>query len=160
MMEESILNTIKDMLGVNKDDFSFDTDIMVHINSALMTLQQYGVGPKDGFRITDASQMWSQFLPDDKKADAAKTYVYLKVKMIFDPPQTSFVMDAYKQEAAEIEYRLKEQIEAYPGDVPDSNAESEEDTHGFSSLSDYYDYLDEQDRREIENAGLFIGGDS
>lgn len=127
ILEESILNTIKDMLGVSKDDFSFDTDIIVHINTALMTLQQYGIGQKEGFRITDASQTWGEFLPEEKKVDATKTYVWLKVKMVFDPPQNSFVMSAYEEQARELEYRIKEQVEAYPGTVPESEETSDSD---------------------------------
>ena len=162
-MSNSILNTIKKMLGVGEDDTSFDTDIIININTVLMTLHQYGIGPVDGMAITGASETWDQFLPANKKIEAVKTYIYLKVKLIFDPPSTSVTVDSFKSLADELEYRIKEQNENYPTPILEnentSSSETEEDTHGFSSTSAYYEYLDELDREEIENAGSLLGGD-
>lgn len=155
ILEESILNTIKDMLGVSKDDFSFDTDIIVHINTALMTLQQYGISQEEGFRITDASQTWGEFLPEEKKVDAAKTYVWLKVKMIFDPPQNSFVMSAYEEQAKELEYRIKEQIEANPGEIPKSEVVGVSDEQLLQ-----WEIQDEEDEIEFRNSMLEANGNS
>lgn len=115
-MDDSILNTIKKMLGMAADYPAFDTDVIVFINSAMMVLQQYGVGPKAGFTITSATQTWSEFIPEGIHLESVKTYIYLSVKMAFDPPANSFVMDAMKQQKEELEWRLREQAEFYPGD--------------------------------------------
>ena len=84
--QDSILATIKKMLGIDDNYAVFDMDIIVLINSALMSLHQLDVGPKDGFSIRDYTQTWHQFLTNEVKLEAAKTYVYLKVKTTFDPP--------------------------------------------------------------------------
>ena len=114
-MEESILATIKKMLGLDDNYTPFDTDVKVFLNSAMMTLQQLGVGPVNGFIVNDYSEKWSDFLPSDKMLEAVKAYLYVCVKMAFDPPTSSFVMDALKQQKEEFEWRLKEQAEFYPG---------------------------------------------
>lgn len=116
IMSDSILATTKKMLGLDDSYEAFDTDIIVFINTALMTLQQLGVGPVEGFTVTDISQKWSDFLPSEKMLEGAKTYIYLCVRMVFDPPGTSYVMDAMKQQKEELEWRLREQAEFYPGD--------------------------------------------
>lgn len=115
-MEDSILSTIKKMLGLDDNYTPFDRDVMVFINAAMMTLQQIGVGPVRGFVVTDFEQTWGDFLPQDKMLEAVKTYVYLCVKMMFDPPSNSYVMDAMKQQKEELEWRLREQAEFFPGD--------------------------------------------
>ena len=93
-MEDSILLTIKKLLGVGDDDDSFDVDLITHINSVFGVLWQLGVGPYEGYEITDATNVWSEFLPDRKYLNTVKTYISLKVKKIFDPPQSSSVMEA------------------------------------------------------------------
>lgn len=115
-MEESILVTIKKMLGLAADYAPFDTDIIVFINGAMMTLQQLGVGPKAGFTVTGTDQTWSDFIPSDTYLEAVKQYIYLQVKMSFDPPTNSFVMTAMQQQSDKLEWRLREQAEFYPGD--------------------------------------------
>lgn len=115
-MEDSILITVKKMLGLDSNYTAFDTDIVVFINAAMMTLQQIGVGPLNGFTVTGATETWEDFLPSDMMLEGVKTYIYLSVKMTFDPPVTSFVMDAMKQQKEELEWRLREQAEFYPGD--------------------------------------------
>lgn len=115
-MEDSILITVKKMLGLDSNYTAFDTDIVVFINAAMMTLQQIGVGPLNGFTVTGATETWEDFLPSDMMLEGVKTYIYLSVKMTFDPPATSFVMDAMKQQKEELEWRLREQVEFYPGD--------------------------------------------
>ena len=115
-MDGSILMDVKKMLGLGADYLAFDTDIIIFINSALMTLQQLGVGPVGGFSIEDSSDTWSSFLPDDKMMDGVKEYVYISVRIIFDPPTNSFVMDALQKKKEELEWRLREQAEFYPGD--------------------------------------------
>ena len=111
-MEDSILITITRMLGIGDDSTPFDTDVIVLINTALMTLTQNAVGPKDGFSITGTNETWGDFLTNPVMLEGAKTFVYLKVKMLFDPPGNSFVMDAYKQQAEELLHRLQMQAES------------------------------------------------
>ena len=109
-MEESILRTIKKMLGGGTETSThFDTEIITHINSALMILTQLGVGPKDGFAIKDDSAIWSDFLKSERNFEAAKTYVYLRVRLLFDPPTTSAVIDAMNQTISELDFRLQVQ---------------------------------------------------
>ena len=105
-MEESILNTIKEMLGPDSSYEVFDPDIIVQINTALAILTQIGVGPAKGFRITGDGETWSDFLGDAEDLDMAKTYIYARVKMMFDPPANSFVATALKETSQELEWRL------------------------------------------------------
>lgn len=111
-MSDSIFVTIKKMLGLEDTYTPFDTDVMIFINAALMNLTQLGIGPKEGLTISDYDTKWSDFLTNEVKLGAVKTYVYLKVKMAFDPPTNSFVMDAMKQQAEEIGWRLNVQAES------------------------------------------------
>lgn len=139
-MDNSILNTIKKMLGLDANYTAFDTDIIVLINSALMILHQYGATPKEGFVITGPNEMWKDLLPSDKLVESVKTYIFLKVKPIFDPPSSSYVLTAYKEQAAELEYRIKEQLEAYPGSISES---AEEDSSSDEWDDEWYDEWDD-----------------
>lgn len=103
---ESILNTIKKMLGIESDYDAFDVDIITNINSVFMTLNSLGVGPKEGFSISGADETWDQFTGDTKKMNAVRSYVYLRVKLLFDPPTSSFVLESMKQQADEFGWRL------------------------------------------------------
>lgn len=114
--DDSILLTIKKMLGMEMNYCAFDTDIIVFINSAMMTLQQLGVGPERGFVVTGLNEMWSDFVPSDTMLEGVKSYIFLCVKMVFDPPTSSFVMESMKAQKEELEWRLREQAEFYPGD--------------------------------------------
>jgi hypothetical protein len=106
-MEESILNTIKMMLGPDDSYEVFDTEIIIHINTALSILTQLGVGPKKGFRITGPDETWDDFISDGSvDLEGIKSYIYMKVKMIFDPPANSFVMKAMEDSCKELEWRL------------------------------------------------------
>ena len=105
-MKESILLSIKKMLGMPADYTHFDLDIITHINTVLMGLTQIGVGPSEGFIIEDDSTSWSDYIADPLKLQAVKTYIYLKVRLIFDPPQSSSHMEAIKQSISEYEWRL------------------------------------------------------
>lgn len=105
-MDKSILNTIKRMLGLEPDYTPFDTEILIHINSVFMVLQQLGVGPKDGFSITGPDEVWSDYISDTKNLEALKSYIYLRVKTVFDPPQSGTVMEAMKQQIDEYTWRL------------------------------------------------------
>ena len=110
-MNESILTSIKKMLGIADDYRVFDTDIIVLINSAFMTLNQLNVGPKEGFSIWDYTKRWGDYLDDRLMLNAVQEYIYMKVKMVFDPPGNSYVMDAMKERCAEYEQRLVMQAE-------------------------------------------------
>lgn len=106
---ESILTSIKTMLGVGEDDTTFDIDIIIYINTVLMILSQLGVGPSEGFAISDASVTWNDFLGEGHtQYEAVKSLVYLRVKILFDPQANSTVMEAINRSIAELEWRLKE----------------------------------------------------
>ena len=107
MDDNSILNSIKKMLNVAPDDSSFDTDIKIGINAALANLIQIGTGPNGGFVITGPDETWSSYLGDDYKLiEQAKTYVFLKTKLLFDPPEHAYVIDMMEQQANEMAWRL------------------------------------------------------
>lgn len=111
---DSILRTIKKLLMIADEDPAFDMDILIHINSAIRDLYQIGVGSKPPFVIHGESETWKDFLGDDLDTyQSVKTYIYLKVKMIFDPPTSSSVMDAYQGVIRETEWRLSMQAEGY-----------------------------------------------
>lgn len=105
---ESILTSIKKMLGITEDYDHFDSDIIMHINSTFMVLNQLGVGPSEGFAISDKNSKWSDFIPEiaGVQFEAIKTYMFLKVKLVFDPPLGGTVMESYKEQIKEYESRL------------------------------------------------------
>lgn len=104
---ESILTSIKKMLGIAEDYTHFDDDIIMHINTVFMTLTQLGVGPSSGFMIEDADAYWEDFIPDMTKLQAIKTYIYLKVRLVFDPSSLgSATLAAYERQIQELEWRL------------------------------------------------------
>ena len=105
-METSILTSIKKMLGVAEDYTEFDEDIITHINSVFLNLTQLGVGPEEGFMIEDDTAVWEDFINDSIKLQAVKTYMYLKVKLLFDPPLSSSVTESFTRMIAELEWRL------------------------------------------------------
>ena len=94
---ESILTSIKKMLGISKEYTHFDEDLIMHINAALAVLGQLGVGPSIGFFIEDDTAVWSDFVPDSNRLQFIKTYVYQKVKLVFDPPQSSAALQALNE---------------------------------------------------------------
>lgn len=105
-MIASILNSVKKVLGFDSEYGAFDEDIIMHINSVFGTLNQLGVGPPEGFAIEDASSEWTDYLGLDKNLNQVKTYVYLKVRLLFDPPATSFAQDAMRKQIEELEWRI------------------------------------------------------
>lgn len=111
ILQDSILNDIKKMNNVGKDDHNFDTDIIIHINDALDTCRQLGIGPKSGFEVEDDSQTWEDFFGDTQVVPSIRSYVYARVKILFDPPANSFVMDALKSKIAEFEWRGNVDVE-------------------------------------------------
>lgn len=109
--QKSILTSIKKLLGLPEEYDVFDTDIIIHINSAFSTLNQLGVGPPEGFFIEDATEQWGMFLGDETQINSVKTYVYIKVRLLFDPPTTSFAIDSLKKQADELEWRLNVKVD-------------------------------------------------
>lgn len=105
-MDDSILNSVKKILGIAADYDAFDTDIIVHTNSVFSTLNQLGLGPKEGFMIEDDSAVWEDFLLGDMRLNAVKTYTYLRVRVLFDPPTTGFTLTALQEQIKEMEWRL------------------------------------------------------
>ena len=104
---ESILTTIKKLLGITEDYTHFDGDLIVHINSVFSILWQLGVGPAKGFAITGVGEKWSDYLPDDSYLiEMVKSYMYLKVRLIFDPPTNGTVTESYNKLASELESRI------------------------------------------------------
>lgn len=105
-METSILTSIKKMLGIAEDYTEFDEDIITHINSVFLNLTQLGVGPEEGFMIENGTAVWEDFIVDSVQLQAIKTYMYLKVKLLFDPPLSSSVTESFTRMIAELEWRL------------------------------------------------------
>jgi hypothetical protein len=105
-METSILISTKKTLGIAEDYTAFDLDIITHINTAFSTLTQLGVGPAAGFAIEDESAVWADFISNDLQFNAVRSYVWLRVRLLFDPPMASYVLTAYERQIEELEWRL------------------------------------------------------
>lgn len=105
-MSESILNSVKKVLGLEPDYTPFDLDVLMHINTAFSTLHQLGIGPSDGFMIEDDTTTWDAFLGGVLPLNSVKTLIFMKVRMIFDPPGTAALVSAYERQIQELEWRL------------------------------------------------------
>ena len=109
-MDSSILQSVKQMLGIYEQETAFDVELVMHINSVFSILNQLGVGPDDGFMITGDTETWDEFLTashvDPKKIQMVKSYVYQKTKIIFDPPSTGVLNEALERQIKEMEWRL------------------------------------------------------
>jgi hypothetical protein len=110
-VSDSILNSTKKVLNLAEDYDVFDPDVIMHINGVFSTLNQLGVGPAEGFMIEDDAPTWDAFLGDDPRLNHVRTYVYLRVRMLFDPPTTGYAVDALKEQIKELEWRLNVQRE-------------------------------------------------
>lgn len=106
MADDSILDTTKKVLGLASDYTAFDTDILMHINSVFSTLNQLAVGPPDTFLIEDNTATWSEFIQGKNAINMVKSYMNLRVRMLWDPPTTSFTQDAFSKQILELEWRL------------------------------------------------------
>ena len=114
---DSILRTIKKMIGLPLKDFGqFDLDLIVHINAAFNTLTQLGVGPVEGFTITGLDEVWDDFVTD-QRLDMIKSYIYMKVRLAFDPPSSSTVIEAFNKQIAEFEWRLNVAVDPSENNV-------------------------------------------
>lgn len=103
---ESILTSIKKLLGIDAEYTHFDPDLIMHINSVLSILTQMGVGPPDGYTITDAGNEWPEFITDKSCLQLVKSYIYQKVRLLFDPPTSSAAIESINQQLKEFEFRL------------------------------------------------------
>ena len=119
----SILTSIKKMHGIDEMDESFDMELIMHINGALMIMTQLGVGPKEGFSITSKDEEWDQLLEGRKDLDLVFSDVYLRTKLVFDPPQNSFLVASMKEQIKEYDWRIeawhKPQHEIQPEPEPE-----------------------------------------
>lgn len=110
-MEESILLSIKKLIGMTEDYDVFDTDLIIHINSVFMILKQLGVGPAEGFIIEDDSTTWADYLPNPTQLQAVKTYIALKTRLVFDPPSNSIIKTCIDENIKELESRLNYEVD-------------------------------------------------
>ena len=119
---ESILTSVKKLLGIDESYTHFDSDLIMHINSVFSILSQMGVGPKDGFFISSADEKWSDFFENDRsKMALVKSYLHLKVKLLFDPPLASSAIDAINRQISEFEWRLFVAADNAIGEEEDQN---------------------------------------
>lgn len=110
---ENILDSIKKLLGIDEADLNFDQELIMHINSVFMVLNQLGVGPVGGFKISSNEETWTDFVGARLDLESVKSYIYLKVRLLFDPPQNSFLVAAIEKQIEEHEWRLQVQVEPY-----------------------------------------------
>lgn len=116
-LEDSILKSTKKVLNVDPSDTSFDLDIIIHINAVFVIIMQLGIGPPEGFMIEDDTEVWDTLDLPLKQLNLIRTYLFLQVRMLFDPPATSFHIEAMKNQISELEHRLswtREEDIAYP----------------------------------------------
>lgn len=107
---DSILGSVRKMIGgIDEDESPFDRDLIIHINSVFTVVNQLGVGPKDAYSITDDSQTWEDFWGDSEVINMVKSYMYLKTKIIFDPPTSGVLHEALERQITEFEWRLSVQ---------------------------------------------------
>lgn len=109
-MIDSILNSVKKKLGILEDYTHFDDEIILDINTSFMTLNQLGIGPEEPFMITGATEIWDDFIADGVN-EAVKSYIPLKVRLLFDPPQQSFMVSNIQEQIKELEFRMMVQAE-------------------------------------------------
>lgn len=110
-MNDSILDTTKKALGIDPSYTQFDPDIIMHINSVFTVLNQLGAGPEGGYLITDRTNEWSEFIGNTNKLELIKSYMFLKVRLLFDPPATGSVMESYNKLISEFEWRINAEVD-------------------------------------------------
>ena len=110
---ENILDSIKKLLGIDEADLNFDQELIMHITSVFMVLNQLGVGPVGGFKISSNEEVWTDFVGTRLDLESVKSYIYLKVRLLFDPPQNSFLVGSIEKQIEEQEWRLQVQVEPY-----------------------------------------------
>ena len=136
---DSILTSIKKLLGIAEDYDYFDADIIMHINSVFMTLNQLGVGPENGFSIEDDTSIWTDFIPDVNQLQAVKSYMYLQVKILFDSASLgAATLAAYERQIQQFEWRLNVAAESPKPAAQESSGEEEDED--YDKWYDYDDY--------------------
>ena len=116
---DSVLTSVKKMLGITEDYTHFDADLIMHINTVFTILAQLGIGPVDGFSIADASALWTDFVESNPLLESVKSYMYLRVRLLFDPPASSAIMEAINRQIVELEWRIN--ITVDPGEEENQN---------------------------------------
>lgn len=111
-MAQEILTSIKKVLGIDASNSAFDLDLVMHINSVFSDLAQLGIGPDQGFEIVDDTATWDAFIQSDILLNSVKTYMYLRLRLIFDPPTTSYAIDSMDKQIQKMEWRLNVHREA------------------------------------------------
>lgn len=124
---ENILDSIKKLLGIDEADLNFDQELIMHINSVFMVLNQLGIGPVGGFKISSNEEVWTDFVGTRLDLESVKSYIYLKVRLLFDPPQNSFLVGSIEKQIEENEWRLQVQVEPYALTAAALLEEEEED---------------------------------
>lgn len=124
--KDSILQSIKKLLGIDSNYNVFDTDIMIAINSVFMVLNQLGVGPSKCYSIAGSEESWTDFATSIECLSAVQPYVYLRVRMLFDPPTSGVLREAMERQITEYEWRLKIQAESLPEEDSDETPDIEE----------------------------------
>ena len=108
---DSILTSVKKMVGITEEYEHFDADLIMHINSVFSILTQLGIGPAEGFSISNKEAAWDDFIPNKVRQQFVKSYMYLKVKLLFDPPLGTAVIEAMNRMISELEWRLAVQAD-------------------------------------------------
>lgn len=121
-VEQSILLSTKKVLGLDVDYDAFDLDVITHVNTAFFTLYQLGLGPADGFMIEDDTEVWDDFTGGAITLNAIKSYIYLRVRVLFDPPETPHHINAAKEQISELEHRLLTERELTKWTAPQSSS--------------------------------------
>lgn len=114
---DSILNSVKKMLGIDSDYKVFDSDVIMCINAVFGTLHQLGAGPTDGFKITGEDEVWASYLTYGKEIEEVKTYVYLRTRLLFDPPDRSNILNSFQEQIRELEWRIVVKVDEYKTEV-------------------------------------------
>lgn len=144
-MTDSILLTVKKMLGIAEEYHAFDLDIIININSVFLTLNQLGVGPKTPYQILGEEETWTDFV-DTNVVPGIQTYVYLKTRLLFDPPTNSFLVDAIQKQIAELEWRMNVQVDT---EYPSEEEPSEPDVPVEPTEPDEQDEFEELTSEEV-----------
>lgn len=122
-MNESILTSIKKTLGLDENYTAFDADIVLYINAVLSDLNQLGLGPPSGFVITGADETWAQFIGGDLTQNNIQVYVGLRLRLLFDPPESSYAITSFQEQINQLEWRIRERREEYAWTDPDPSPE-------------------------------------
>ena len=137
---ESILASVKKVLGIEEVHTAFDEDIILHINSVFAILQQMGVGPEEGFSISDDSAIWADYIGDVNQLNFVKSYIYLKVRLLFDPPVSSGAIESINKMISELEWRLFVACDPVDEDEPeepdDSDSQDDPDDENEGTMND------------------------